>query len=521
MATINDARSHGVVGDNLLSLNEAIQIYNRQLALHLLSTLELQQISGFGPDVDRVFIDGTVLPVITIERDLEPMLDLPHGLQINGANAEVVLDFRGANIGHGFRSAASLCRWHKLVIRGGPYAIDQVETNQPSTGAPEFTVVLDHVTFEGQGSFAVRKTLVGGPSLSRLVIGSCRFDGVPQALRVDERAPGWGSTLIVQDTEIRGGGGGIEVLLGMQGSGRFAFDRLQVEGTGTALRIDRPAGADRPISVAGTCLDLRGGSGLAIAGTPAADTALALYLLELHAIAPGKALALLPLGGRCAGELAEVTASGDVDVLTGGAPLPLSFWNVRMQNGTLRLGSTGTQPLLLGESRFDGCAIQGLGSAALQPTEWCIVGGSVQAQAPASIACTQSHLATTIGAGTSSVQPRPAQQLGSFTVQPATVRIGNPVVFQAALPPGLSGLFALGLTSTAPLLLPPFHVYMDPSATATIPGIYRLQQAFQFAIPNNANLIGTDLTAQMLVLPDPGVQAPPLQLPPGRRFVLT
>jgi hypothetical protein len=192
-----------------------------------------------------------------------------------------------------------------------------------------------------------------------------------------------------------------------------------------------------------------------------------------------------------------------------------------MHNGTLRLGSTGSQPLLLGESRFDGCSIQGLGSAPLQASEWCVVGGSVQAQAPVNLACTQSHLAATVGANVSSAQPRPAPQLGSFTVQPVAVRIGAPAAFQADLPPGLSGLFALGLTSRSPVLAPPFHVYMDPSATVTIPGVFRLQQAFQFAVPGNPALIGMDLTAQMLVLPDPGMQAPPLQLPPGRRFLLT
>ena len=51
-----------------------------------------------------------------------------------------------------------------------------------------------------------------------------------------------------------------------------------------------------------------------------------------------------------------------------------------------------------------------------------------------------------------------------------------------------------------------------------VPIAVRNQQQFGLPIPNAPILIGWDWVGQLAVLPDPGVSAPPISLPPGRLF---
>jgi hypothetical protein len=525
-ANVNDSRSHGQVGDNYLSLNEAIQLYNQQLTTFQLSPAERSQVNYItgtpGTDVAFVHIDGSSVPLITIERDLDPILDLPHGLRIEGINDPPTLDFSGPGVSHGFRSAASLCGWKKLILSGGPYAVDQTETSPASVGPSGFDCVFDEVTFTGQSQFAIRKTLAGPADYSRLLVGGrCEFVNVPVGILIDERAAGWTTRFDIVQVEMLGVGSGIEVRLGSGGSARLTVSQVDVDATGVACAVVRPNGADRACSVDGTYLALHGASGLRIDGDVGRDTLLSLHLLDLRGMpAPGNALQLGPSGGRFFGYLEEVTIDGGIDLRTGGSTLPLVLWNARVRNGSVTLATTGGQPLEVLDTRFDNCQVTAV-AGTVTATEWCLAGGSVAAQVPAAIQCTNCYLGGTVGAGVTSSAPRPAEQLGSFQVSPLVVRIAGPLVFRADLPPGLWGLFVLGLTDPFPTYQPqPLHVYMSLSAMATVPGLYRLQQSFTFAIPNNGILVGTDFTAQMAVLPDPGVQAPPLSLPPGRRFVL-
>src|SRR5690606_37951709 len=69
-ALINDPRSHGTIGDRLLSLREAILMTNRVIDENALSAEELAQLSGFGNDIAFADIDAQAVPVLTFERDL-------------------------------------------------------------------------------------------------------------------------------------------------------------------------------------------------------------------------------------------------------------------------------------------------------------------------------------------------------------------------------------------------------------------------------------------------------------------
>ena len=86
---------------------------------------------------------------------------------------------------------------------------------------------------------------------------------------------------------------------------------------------------------------------------------------------------------------------------------------------------------------------------------------------------------------------------------------------------GLACVFVLGeVAQIVPVLPSPFYVYVEPLQFVSLPGIYTGQQSTSWSVPNLPQLRGYELVVQQVVLPLASTQAPPLQLPPGWRFVL-
>jgi hypothetical protein len=524
IAGVNDPLSHGTLGDALLSLNEAILLHNRQLQLGQLSPSELNQIWGPG-DVGIVSIDASGTPTITVERDLDPVIDIDpftgfpmtHGFLLRGDNGLPVIDFTTSTGQHGFRATSDQeCNWWNLIVQGAPWGIELVQRT-----AIQGTF-LSRVEFTGQTQGGVRVTMVSAGGALRLLLDACRFTNIPTGIVLDERAAGCTSRLLVIDTHMSGLATGIDVQLGSGGFGVYELDQLDFDVTGSGVRFARPNGADRRVTLVSVQAGIRGGTALDLAGSPTGPTILQVRMAKLRAAtAAGKALAIGPLGSSFAGDLDDVETDGDVDLLTGAGAV-LTVTNGRLRNGAIRAGSSSGS-LRFVDTRFDACAVQTQGAVAVQLGECCVAGGSLAGIAAAPLVCNGCYVQAGVGAFVTQTASRPAAQLGSFHVGPATIAIGGPLVYQADLPPGLFGVFALGLSQDPGYLnlMPyPLHVYSDPAATATIPGLWRLQQTFTFAIPNALVLVGMDLTGHMAVLPDPGVQAPWINLPPGRRFVL-
>ncbi len=93
-AAVNDPRSHGVIGDQLLSLAETIYLTNGDIDENALSAEEVAQLSGFGGDIAWAEINASVVPVVTLERPLPVIRDTPHGFTITGAGGTPTIDLR-------------------------------------------------------------------------------------------------------------------------------------------------------------------------------------------------------------------------------------------------------------------------------------------------------------------------------------------------------------------------------------------------------------------------------------------
>jgi len=521
IAFVNDPLSHGTLGDGLLSLHEAILLHNGTLLPSQLSAAEAAQLSlipgtGNTSDVTWIDIDAANTPVITIQQDLAPIVDTPFGLLIKGFGDQVVFDFSGPGIAHGLRVPANSFSLQDVALVGGPYGIDVTQTDVSGQAG----LSLQNVRFEGQATFGVNVTGAIPNAPGRAILDRCRFVNVPLAFQAQEAPAGRSGIYELVDVEIVGAVWGFWATLGAGGFSRFTFDRVHVDASTRGILVTRlsvPSG--RQVYVEGDHVRVRSADCAQIVGHPIGATWAILRGWDLRAAAGGIALALGDAGNAVFGEVSELTAEGSVQLGCGAAPQPLELRNARCKNGPVTLAASPTQALAVTESRFDGCAVSTLGSGPIAVAQSCFVGGSLQGSAAAPLQLVDSFAANA-GAHVTQANALVAPQLGSMTIAPADPQVGTTVVFQADLPAGLAGVFALGYTAPAPAsLTPTLRVYFDLGSYALFPGVYFAQQSVAWPIPASPAFVGTDLVAHFAVLPA-GVAAPWLQVPPPRRFVL-
>jgi len=512
VAFVNDPLSHGTVGDNLLSLNEAIRLHNRVLQFSQLSPAEQNQISGFGLDVGWADIDESSTPVITVQQPLDAIVDMPHGFLIGGTNGRPVIDFTGTN--SGFVAVSDFCNWRELVVRGGSWGIDLTQTN-----AVYGTQVVG-VEFEQIATVGVR-VRGNGAGLGRVLFDNCKFTAVPDAIVVDETAPDRSGFFYANRMRFLGGNSAITLSLGNGFSTVCQFDKLEASTLVSGVRILRPNGANRILALQAQYWDVESATGFECESLPGPlTTQLTMRMVQLRKRAPGNVVArFLPDSGSLLATLEEWTVDGSAVLACGTGSMDLD--NPRMANGTVALRAGTTDCVRVELARLDSCALVADGTARARVDASCIVGGSVAATGAGSLLLGTTYVGAPVGGAVQQLQPVAAAQLGSMSLSPRNPQLGGTISLQADLPSGCFGLFAMGVTAEFPTLQSyPVHVYMEPATIYTFPGIYTGQQGTTLAVPNNLALLDTDWTAQVVVLPLPGSTAPALSLPPGQRFVL-
>lgn len=521
VADVTDPLSHGVLGDGLLSLNEAIQLHNGTLLWSQLSAAEqaeIQLIPGTGNalTIAWIDIDGSSTPVITIERDLDPIVETTYGLLLRGFNDAPVLDFSGPGITHGLRVPANSVAFQDLILSGGPYGADVTQTDAAGQIGTSFL----RVRVENAAQFGVRVTAATAAGTGRVILEDCTFTNCPVALSCRETGAQRTTIFEARNVVVTGATTGFEFVLGQGGTARYTLDRLEIAAAGHGLHLQRPAGADRSTLLESTFVQIRAQHCAVLDGAATGVTQATLRMWNLRAPAGGTALAFGNVGDTIQGDLDELTLEGAVAVRTGGALQPLTLANLRCRNGSVVLATAPGQPLTVQDTRFDNCQLTTQGTAPIPLQGCCAVGSTVVGTAAAPFVATACHLPA-VGAFVQQTAGLNLPQLGSMAIAPETVLVGGSVAFQADLPAGLFGVFVLGYTDPVPVLLPrPLHVYSQPALTFTVPGVYRAQQSFLWTLPNVPWFAGLDFVVQLAVIPDPGMVAPWVQLPPGRRFVL-
>lgn len=512
IAEVNDPLSHGVVGDGLLSINEAIQLHNRTLLPSQLSLAELMQLGGAGSDIAWVNIDASSVPTITVERDFDVVQDWPHGFLLQGYNGDAEIDFTGPGIQHGFRATSNFASWRNLVIRGGPRGIELQQTDASFGGT-----VLDHVTFDGQtvAGFVGAGTSANG--YGRVLFTRCTFANLPTAATWDESPSGRTSVFVAMDTQVTGVTNGFDLLLGAGGFAALQFERVAIDANVGTLAVRRAAGGDRTVSASFLHVRTRGANGLVVDAHANGATAIDARALDLGA--SGIALAFGTPGAGVTGTVEDSRLAGSVQ-LHAAANAPLDGNNLFVSGGVTTLSSTGGA-FGLRRSRFVGTNVATTGAVGIGIEDGSVEGGSAQGSTTAPLLLTRCYTTGAIGPHTTSIAPAAALVLSQLAVTPFVATAGGTLQIVSEMPPGFFGLFVLGFTAPTPLLLAPeLHVYLDLSTAVTLPGIAFGQQVANVAIPNDPAFWDTDWVAQAAVLAPTGATGPSVHTPPPQRFVI-
>lgn len=521
IAFVTDPMSHGLVGDGLLSLNEAIRLHNGTLSINSLSVAEQAQVSlipgsGGTTDVTWIEIDSELLPTITIEQDLDTIVNTTFGLFIRGGGGIASLDLTGPGITRGMHSTSSNLILQNVEFDGGPSGLEVEQAD--ATGAPGCT--LEGCKFQDQTQFALRFTGTQPNAIGRLILEECEIVNVPNAIKFDETVADRFTIFEAHEVRITGVSVGIDAVVGTGGNARFTFDRVIIESSSVGIDLVAPSTNGRPLLIEGNHTRVRAPVCARFDGANDAVTWMQCAMWSLLATPGGTALELGVLGNQVYGDLNEFRCVGDVTIATGGSTLPLTVRNMRGKDGAVTVSTSATQSFAITESRFTDCVTETAGSGAVAINGSCFDGGTIGVSSPAGLLQATGCFLTSSGAGVNATGSLPQAQLGSMEVSPDDPVLGGSIQFSADLPAGLVCGFALGTVAATPPALPaPFYVYVDADAFL-FSGVYSAQQSMSWAVPNLPLFRGYELLVQSVVLPLPGLQAPALQLPPGWRFVL-
>jgi hypothetical protein len=178
---VNDSAVGGVVGDQLLSLNEAIQLANGTLSESILSSAERRQIKGGAPGAssrDRILIAVGTLTSPPAEENLDRSAIVP----IQGNDGDTI-DGQGATIqgknGVGLIVSSSNFTLRNVVIGGG----FETGISVDPAGAALRNIKLSriHVSPPALAGLIVGSSISGG-RLRGLSITDSTFDGGPPDL---------------------------------------------------------------------------------------------------------------------------------------------------------------------------------------------------------------------------------------------------------------------------------------------------------------------------------------------------
>ncbi|MCA8977646.1 MAG: hypothetical protein KDC98_23175, partial [Planctomycetes bacterium] len=324
-AAINDTLSHGQVGDNRLSLNEAIQLHNNTLLWNQLSAAEQAQLAlipgtGTSTFLSWARFDATVTPTITIERDLDVIVNTTYGLYLSSDNGATVFDFSGANVQHGMRSTSNSLQMRDLVFSGGPAGLDVVQSDI----AGQIGLAADRCHFENQTQFGVRVATTTANGFGKMYLEGCVFDGATTGVVFDEAVAGRTSFFDLHDCRMSGVTDGVVITVGNGGLGRYFIDRTVIEASATGIELTRPANADRAALFQIRHLDIRATDCALLPGSATTPTTISMQMAHLWAQISGTALQLGQTGADVGGVVEDSTLDGAVVVHTGGGTTPLA-----------------------------------------------------------------------------------------------------------------------------------------------------------------------------------------------------
>lgn len=508
-AVVNDSRSHGALGDNSLSLDEAIRLVNGTLALSALSTAERGQVGGFGT-LAWIELRNPGAPIV-LQSALTPVDGVPGGqvdVQING-----VVNGIGAPVLDGGNQPAILSlrtnrvQVRNVIFRGGQIGIDADTTSNFSLGI--YSILAD-LQFTGQTVAGVRARTPGGATARKALVKLRRttLTNLPTAILLTSESDFGTIDAEGEWLQISGCTVGIDIQSQSTG-GRHQWQgfRTDVTGGDTCVRLRRALGNDSEWLVRAvfgdyfarrTAFDLEG-------ATVDADTIFHHHQLNIRGGVGASDYALLaaPVGARFDLHSSENVYEGNVQIRSGRLSRRMWFNGNRFINGAITLSNDGARPDLQW-NQFVSCPLTVL-SSNTQPVQMVdcelIRSPVTDLTRAGSVTLTRCYQADS--AATSNVtiaNPAPAPWIALASVSPRDPARGGFVDLNIQPQADTAAIWWVGPGEPRPVTTNyPFRFYLVPAGSVTLPQVIMGASRIRLPLPIQASLTGLEFHAQPIV----------------------
>lgn len=522
---VDDARAQGRLGDDLLSLEEAIQIVNGVLAVAQLSPAELARVVPGGP-VDRIEIDAVRTPTVTVDAALPALVG-------RGREVELV----GLRAPGGARPAIAqgpLPPPRLLVVRAPGAIVTGFELRGGLIGVEVATVAgglarpsqLLDCELHGQVAAAVTSSSYGAEDLA-VRVADCALHDVPLGFLLRDASDGGALTVEGERLTFRAVARGADLYVsGSGGHSACRWWRCDFDGGDTFVQVRRSSTSTQTLSLRVVHGEFVGNGDVCdVLGNDLAETVLELHHARFVAAAGGAALRTWPDTGRFDVTATEMVFDGVVSLRGFHPTRPLYLHNDRFRGGRIVLDHDGS-PADVQQSGFEQATIE-IAAGSSGPTTWqgCeLVSSTVDVAAGAgAVVFDGCYLANSTIAGAVTVRnPATSPWLGTTSVDDATPAPGSTVALVSWLPPGMDMVWDVGLGAARPDTgAVSLRLYMDPSTLVGISGaVGSGLRTFPVTVPSIAALVGVEFYFQGVAFPVAGQpHVPPVSLPIGVRVV--
>jgi len=531
-ATVNDARSHGAVGDNLLSLDEAIRLANGTLAVGALSAQERAQLAGLGT-LTVIQVRAALTPTITLERELAPITGVPGGgasIELNGiANAGSWPVVEAATHNYAFALRTNRADVRGFVVHGGRVAVDADTTASLTLGV--YSILAD-LSLSGQVEAGVRLRNPNDQPARRLLtkVRRCQLVGLPIGIDIDSNSD-FGNIDVEGEWLVFSGCATCVDIDSVGQGGRHQWQGFRSDMTGCdyCLRLHRTFGNDSEWllrAVYGDHLARRTAFELD-GSTTSGDTVFHHHQINARGgLGSGDyVLHTRPAGGRFDLHSSENVYEGNILIQSGRLSPRTWFNGDHFTNGTITISVEGVRPELQWNT-FTATPITVLATStqSLNFVDCEFVRSPISdLTRSGTTTLNRCFLASsTMSSNVVIMNTNPAQWIGHAAVTPVDPPRGGYVDLDVDLRPNTAALWWLGYSEPRPTTTNyPFRYYLNVASAISVPVLFTGQARLRMPIPNVPYLKDVEFHAQPVVVPTAAQPyVPAVSLPRGGRFLV-
>lgn len=524
-ATVSDRNSHGSVGDANLSLDEAIRLANGTLSVGALSGGERQMIVGGGNSVDVIIVNALTTPTITLTAELTELRGQGARLELRGiATAQSVRPMIDAGaFSAAFRVRSPFVEISSFSLRNGRVGVD-VETG---TGTASVAAVLMLLDLTGQTEAGFRFRVAASPQgqTTSVQVNYVNLLNLPIGFDLQDASNQGALICVAENVYWYGVRLGVDSFNDAFGSTSITeFWRSNFFNGDTFLKARRGVASTQRHMLRVVYGIYQSGADLAdVQGNANGETVFHHHHADWSA-APGfKALHVHPRTARFDVHGSEMAFTGDVFISADRNSR--RFWqnNNLYRNGRVFIDNGGVRPELLW-NRYDNCVIEaGAGNSTPAVVSQCelhqtnVIGNSTLG--PVTLDNTFRSGGSLQGSVTESNRA-PSTWIAQTSVGNSFVPLRTPLILNSDLPPGIAGVWLIGLGQARPTTTNfPFRFYFEPAPFIALRAVSIGRSSLSLIIPNNFELTRYEYYAQMLTTPISGqTHVPPVNFPRGSIF---